>query len=59
MDLTECPHEACDVVAEITRRVVLESTHGPVEHVHTQCLRGHWFYLPVQWLEIRSRRASI
>jgi hypothetical protein len=28
-------------------RFAVPSTHGPVEHVKVQCLRRHWFLLPV------------
>ena len=50
MDLTGCPDKSCHAVAEITRRFVMESTDGPIEHAHTQCLKGHWYMLPTALL---------
>ena len=43
-DLTTCPD--CGAGAEILDRFVLESTHGPVEHVRTTCVNRHCFVLP-------------
>ena len=45
MDFTICPE--CDGLAEVQWRAVLESTDGPVEHARIQCVRRHWFVLPV------------
>lgn len=42
--LTCCPD--CGAPAEITRRAVLESTDGPIEHVGVRCVRKHVFLLP-------------
>lgn len=42
--LTGCPE--CGAPAEITRRDVLESTDGPVEHVGVRCIRKHIFLMP-------------
>jgi hypothetical protein len=36
-----CPEPGCAAPAEVMDRFVLASTHGPVEHVQTLCLRGH------------------
>jgi hypothetical protein len=55
MDTTSCPQ--CGAAATVDRRPVLESTEGPVEHVRVDCAEGHWFVLPVAWLE-RARRAA-
>jgi hypothetical protein len=41
VELTACP--ACGAPAEVIDRFVLSSTHGPVEHVKTSCITGHWF----------------
>ncbi len=49
IEITQCPE--CDQVAEVTDRHVLESTHGPVEHVKVVCLARHWFLMPVARLE--------
>jgi hypothetical protein len=36
-----CPEPNCQASAEIVSRFVLASTHGPVEHAKTMCLKGH------------------
>lgn len=43
--LTSCPH--CGAPAEVTRRFVLESTDGPIEHTIVMCVDRHWFTLPL------------
>lgn len=43
-ELTSCPQ--CGAPAEITRRDVLESTDGPVEHVGLGCVQRHVFLMP-------------
>jgi hypothetical protein len=48
MDITTCPE--CGAGAEIVDRAVLESTHGPMEHVRIHCVRRHWFFMPVDSL---------
>jgi hypothetical protein len=49
VDLTACPE--CGHPAEVEWRAVLESTDGPVEHARVRCVHGHWFFLPVEWLD--------
>lgn len=49
MQLTSCPE--CGQVAEITRRAVLESTDGPIEHAAVRCAAGHTLMLPTADLE--------
>lgn len=44
LQLTRCPE--CGAIAEIVRRVVLQSTDGPIEHVRMRCVARHWFLLP-------------
>lgn len=44
LQLTGCPD--CGLPAEITRRAVLPSTDGPVEHVGVCCVGRHVFLLP-------------
>lgn len=44
LQLTRCPE--CGAIAEIVRRVVLQSTDGPIEHVRMECVARHWFLLP-------------
>ena len=46
---TRCPQ--CGAVAEIRRRVVLQSTAGPVEHVDVICVTRHIFLLPIAMLD--------
>jgi hypothetical protein len=48
-ELTNCPD--CGAPAEITRRVVLESTDGPVEHVGVRCVQRHIFLMPTFLLD--------
>ncbi|RYP87033.1 hypothetical protein EKO23_07080 [Nocardioides guangzhouensis] len=55
MDLTTCPE--CGELAEVQWRAVLESTDGPVEHARVQCVRRHWFLLPVASLALVDRPA--
>lgn len=47
-DITTCPE--CFSDAYVERRAVLESTDGPIEHAKVHCVRGHWFFLPVEML---------
>lgn len=49
LQLTRCP--TCDGAAEITRRTVLESTDGPIEHVGVRCVYRHWFLMPASGLD--------
>ena len=44
--LLPCPDPSCGALAELMDRITLGSTHGPVEHVRTQCLDGHLFFCP-------------
>jgi hypothetical protein len=46
MSLVPCPDPGCRAVAEISDRITVGSTHGPIEHVRTLCLDGHHFLLP-------------
>lgn len=48
-ELTSCPE--CGAPAEITRRNVLESTHGPIEHVGVRCVQKHVFLMPTFLLD--------
>jgi hypothetical protein len=47
LQLTVCPEPTCQLPAEITDRLVLPSTDGPVEHATLHCLARHIFILPV------------
>jgi len=47
-DLTACPE--CSATAEVTDRVMLDSTDGPVEHARIRCVRRHWCYMPTAGL---------
>ena len=57
VDLTTCP--ACGDSAEVQWRSVLESTHGPTEHVKVLCLRRHWHLMPVAMLPTVSRTREV
>lgn len=52
-ELTSCPQ--CGAPAEITRRDVLESTDGPVEHVGVRCVQWHTFLMPTYCLDRRAQ----
>ena len=41
MELVRCPQ--CDSPAEIIDRFTLNGTGGPLAHVKTMCVAGHWF----------------
>jgi hypothetical protein len=47
LSLVPCPDPACDAPAEVTDRVTMQSTSGPVDHMRTQCLHRHIFFMPV------------
>lgn len=44
LELIPCP--GCDLPAEVLDRTSLASTDGPLEHVRTQCVAGHFFLMP-------------
>jgi len=44
LELTSCPD--CGCPAEVIDRFALPSTDGPVEHLKTRCVTGHWFTMP-------------
>jgi hypothetical protein len=44
--IVACPEPGCAVPAEIYDEVVLASTDGPIAHVRTACVAGHWLLLP-------------
>lgn len=44
----KCP--ACPCPAEVVRRYVLESTHGPIEHALVACAAGHYWNGPITLL---------
>jgi len=48
VSIIQCPESGCIAPAEITDRFRMGSTGGPVEHIKTLCLHGHWFLLPAQ-----------
>jgi hypothetical protein len=50
LSLVICPEPSCGALAEIVDRQSLRSTDGPVEHVATNCLNRHRFFLPVDML---------
>jgi hypothetical protein len=46
LSLVPCPDPACDAPAEVVDRTTMRSTSGPVDHVRTQCLHRHVFFMP-------------
>ena len=53
LELTDCPD--CGLPAEVIDRSTLQSTDGPVDHVKTRCVVGHWFTTPAGWRHPRSQ----
>ena len=56
LELTHCPD--CGLPAEVVHRAVLQSTDGPIEHVKTRCVTGHWYMTPVGYAARPNRRAA-
>ncbi len=54
LEISGCPE--CGLAAEVARRDWLDSTAGPVEHVHIRCVQRHWFLMPAEG--IASMRAG-
>jgi hypothetical protein len=44
LEIATCPD--CGLPAEVLDRFILPSTDGPVEHLKTRCITGHWFTTP-------------
>lgn len=40
-----CSWPDCGQIAEVTRRDVLDSTDGPVEHIGTLCVNRHVLFM--------------
>ena len=55
-ELTHCPD--CWLPAEVIDRATLPSTDGPVEHLKTRCISGHWYMTPVGYDVARPDRAA-
>jgi hypothetical protein len=53
-----CPESTCKLPAEVIDRWSLPSTDGPVAHVKTFCLAGHWFAMPEDALATRPARSA-
>lgn len=51
-DTIACPE--CEGITAILERFSLDSTDGPVEHVRTHCVNGH--YLTVRAAHVRVAR---
>jgi hypothetical protein len=49
-EIVACPDPACQAPATVADRFALASTSGPVEHLKTRCLDGHWFTPPADTL---------
>ena len=56
LELTHCPD--CGLPAEVIGRATMPSTDGPIEHVKTRCITGHWYMTPVGWEASRPGRAA-
>jgi hypothetical protein len=52
MIYARCPQ--CDLPANIVDRFSLTGTDGPVNHVKTVCVAGHWFTPTVDEVEMFS-----
>jgi hypothetical protein len=57
LELTHCPD--CGLPAEVIDRAVLPSTDGPIEHVKTRCITGHWYLTPVDYAVTGSPRQPV
>jgi hypothetical protein len=57
-DVIACLDPTCRATARIAYRRCWGSSDGPVEHVKTQCERGHWFTPTVDSLELRLAAAT-
>ena len=57
-DVIACPDPTCQAPARIVDRWTFGSTGGPVEHVKTNCERGHWFTPTVDSLHRQSEQAE-
>lgn len=53
VEIIGCPE--CSLPAEISERYHLPSTEGPLEHIVVECIAGHGFNMPTDWLD-RLRR---
>ena len=53
MDTTTCP--TCGLVALVLDRPVLESTHGPTEHIRLTCINGHHYLMPTALARAHTR----
>ena len=51
-DVIAYPDPTCRASARIVDRWSWGSSDGPVEHVKTQCERGHWFTPTVDSLDL-------
>jgi uncharacterized protein YbaR (Trm112 family) len=48
LDIVACPE--CAATAAVQGRGPVESTDGPLGHVHITCVSGHWFMMPADML---------
>jgi hypothetical protein len=44
MEMVDCP--SCALPAEVESSSMLDSTHGPVEHLRIRCVLEHRYMLP-------------
>jgi len=48
----QCPHPDCTMPAIVVERRHLRSTKGTVVHVVTSCPQKHFFFLPLDMVEV-------
>ena len=46
-----CPEPGCCLPTEVYDEVELASTSGLVVHARTRCVAGHWFFMPMEYLD--------
>jgi hypothetical protein len=58
-EIIACPDPTCGAPARIVDRWTFGSTDGPVEHVKTNCARGHWFTPTVDMLAPLAEKVAV
>ena len=53
LTLVSCPD--CGVPAEVTERLSLAGTDGPVHHVALRCAADHYFRMPADGLSAQAQ----
>jgi uncharacterized protein YbaR (Trm112 family) len=55
LDIVACPE--CAATAAVQGRGPVESTDGPLDHVHITCVNRHWFMMSADMLNERSQKS--